>query len=479
MKKAIVSKREFRASVKLITLTLLFLLILHIFSTKFQASAQSTIEAELSAMAGQMIRLVGFEGFGTYQISQAVADKRGRFVLTYSEKDIGMGYLESEDRQPFFVVLSGENIKIKGEHFSILESLQYEEGTENILFAQYASEHPKRNQALRAWNFLEKIYESDTLFSDAVKARQMIQKEIERLNHEDSAFLANLDKESYVSWFLPTRKLVSSVSYIAQYKTEDVPSAIEAFRNLDHTDQRFYKSGLFKDAIEAHYWLIENMGQPLDTVFKEMNISTDHLIDNLISDEKKFNMVTDFLFDLMERRSLFKSSEYLALKILNETSCTVDDDLAKQLETYRAMKIGNTATDIIFTGDTYKSGKKFTDAKKLSELDSDHYLIVFGATWCPKCTQEIPEIARHYNKWKSKGVEVIFISLDVEKEKFLDFSKKLPFISTCDYKRWKGKTVKEYHVFATPLMYLLGSKREILLRPNTVNQVDAWVDWYL
>jgi hypothetical protein len=28
-------------------------------------------------------------------------------------------------------------------------------------------------------------------------------------------------------------------------------------------------------------------------------------------------------------------------------------------------------------------------------------------------------------------------------------------------------------------MYLLDAKREILLRPNSVKQVDAWVDWYL
>jgi hypothetical protein len=28
-------------------------------------------------------------------------------------------------------------------------------------------------------------------------------------------------------------------------------------------------------------------------------------------------------------------------------------------------------------------------------------------------------------------------------------------------------------------MFLLNNKREILLRPNSVKQMDAWVDWYL
>jgi hypothetical protein len=110
---------------------------------------------------------------------------------------------------------------------------------------------------------------------------------------------------------------------------------------MDYTDPRLYKSGLLQDVIESHFWLIENSGRSLDSVFIEMNISIDHLIDNIATDEKKFNEITGYLFKLLERRSLFGSSEYLALKVLNEVSCTIDKDLAAQLESYRAMKPGN------------------------------------------------------------------------------------------------------------------------------------------
>jgi hypothetical protein len=34
-------------------------------------------------------------------------------------------------------------------------------------------------------------------------------------------------------------------------------------------------------------------------------------------------------------------------------------------------------------------------------------------------------------------------------------------------------------VFGTPTLFLLDKKREILLRPLSVKQVDAWVDWVL
>jgi hypothetical protein len=38
---------------------------------------------------------------------------------------------------------------------------------------------------------------------------------------------------------------------------------------------------------------------------------------------------------------------------------------------------------------------------------------------------------------------------------------------------------QDYYVFGTPTFYLLDNKREILLRPTSINQIDAWVDWYL
>jgi hypothetical protein len=81
---------------------------------------------------------------------------------------------------------------------------------------------------------------------------------------EDADFIDQLPEKSYVKWFLPTRKLISSVRTIAQYRTEEIPASIAAYRALDYTDKRLYKSGLFKDAIESHFWLLENSGRSLD-----------------------------------------------------------------------------------------------------------------------------------------------------------------------------------------------------------------------
>jgi thiol-disulfide isomerase/thioredoxin len=440
--------------------------------------AQYTITGDFPPLAGQQVRLVGFEGFGIYTIDSTTVSGNGQFVLKYNSKDRGMGYMAAKDNKACFVVLANEDIRLKGEVFSVPERTVCLSGKENQLFAKYAVEYPKRQQTLSAWDYLVKIYQTDSLFLKHKEPRKAIEGEIQRINNEDKDFLGNIDPKSYVSWYLPTRKLVSSVSNVAQYKTEEIPSTIAAFRKLDYTDKRLYKSGLYKDVIDSHYWLLENMGQPLDTVFKEMNISTDYLIACLSNDEKKFNEITKYLFNLLEQRSLFQASEYLALKALTQNSCTLNDNLANQMESYRAMKKGNTAPDIVFTGDVFKNGTIMKTPNRLSEVEAANKIVVFGAGWCPKCREELPLIQQMYAKWRSKGVDVVFVSLDTDKESYEIFTKSFPFISLCDYKKWETQSAKDYYVFATPTFFLLDNYQKIILRPNSVGQIDAWVDFY-
>lgn len=439
----------------------------------------ATIEGNFNSLNGSEIRLEGFKGLNTYEISSTSIDEKGNFKFNYSKEDYGVGFLQSTDGQPLFIILSGEDIFIEGEALSATTTIRVTKGQENQWFEQYAKEQPKREQALSAWDYLEKIYKEDPLFSNHIVPKEAIQTEKQRIKAEEATFLIDLTQDSYVQWFLPIRKLVGSVSTVAQYRTEELPETIQAFRNLDYTDSRLYKSGLFKDALESHFWLLENSGKSLDAVFAEMQHSIDAMMVNLLKDEEKLNEVTGYLFNLLERHSLLQASEYLALKVLNQSSCTINSDLAKQLESYRAMKKGNLAPDIVFAKAHNAPGYTNKLPKKLSEIKSSYTVVVFGSSWCPKCAEEIPGIAHHYPKWKAKDVEVVFVSLDEEEATFREFVKDFPFISTCDFKKWESDTVQDYYVFATPSLFLLDSEHKIVLKPHSVQQMDAWVDWVL
>ncbi len=439
-------------------------------------SAQ-TIEGQFKLLPRQEIRLEGFNGFGSYIIAKDSTDANGNFKLNYTKDDIGMGFLLSADDKPYIILLTGEKVVIKGEAPSYLETIVISKGKENQKFVQYATEQPKREQILSAWRFLDKNYRQDPLLANASKAKVDIVSEIVRLNEEEATFLADLPSTSYVKWFLPIRKLVSNVSLVAQYYPEDIPQTREAFRGINYAERKLYKSGLFREAIENHVWFIENCSGDLEDVFKELNHSIDIIINQLTENEALFNEVTDFLFNLLEKRSLFTSAEYLAQRVLNESSCTVTDNVAKQLEAYRKMAVGATVPDIYFGEFTYfPEGVK---ADKMSELKSDYFLLVFAAGWCPHCNEELPKIAKQYDEWKQKGVEVILVSLDENGNDFAKFAAPLPFISTTDFKKWDSQAALEYFVYGTPTYFLVDKQFTLLLRPKNADHVKAWIDYRL
>lgn len=442
--------------------------------------SQNTLQVEFKDCGHQHFKLLAYNGFETYVIDSTLATINGNFEMSYEKEDYGMAYLISENQKTFMVVLNEDDaLELKGESLANPGSIDILQGEENQIFEQYSKEYPRREQVLSAWDYLEKIYTKDSLFSVYEIPKQAIADEKKRIKAEDSLFLVNLPPNSYMSWYLPIRKLISSTPTIAQYRTEEIPAAIATYRSIDYTDPRVYKSGLLADMIDSHFWLIENSGLSLDSVYIEMNNSIDQILDNLSNDEKKFNEITQYLFHLLEKRSLYPSSEYLALKVLSQNACSLNDDLAKQLELYRAMKIGNIAPNIEFNGDVIRKAHLIDSIKSLKDIHAKYKLIIFGASWCPQCAKELSQLIPIYNKWKANDVEVLFVSLDTEENLFRNLASLLPFTSVCDYKKWETQAAQDYYVFASPSLFLLDENNKILLRPSSVKQMDAWVDYYL
>jgi hypothetical protein len=73
---------------------------------------------------------------------------------------------------------------------------------------------------------------------------------------------------------------------------------------------------------------------------------------------------------------------------------------------------------------------------------------------------------------------LVNISLETNKEQFGKYTNKLKFISFSDYNKWNSKAAKDYYVFGTPTLFLLDSNNQIILRPNSIKQLESWIDMY-
>jgi thiol-disulfide isomerase/thioredoxin len=443
------------------------------------AANGQTLTGNFAQLANQTITLEGSNGLTTYTIGSTKADEKGNFTLSYSGEDYGIAFLSGEDKKPFVVILEQEGVKLEGQVLTDASSIRILEGKENRWFEQYTQEQGKREQALSAWGYLQNLYQSDPYFTKQQAPNQAIQTELLRIQKEDEAFIGSLPPDSFVRWFLPIRKLVSSVGAVAQYRTAELPQTIAAFRGMDYADPRLAKSGLFRDVFESQFWLLENSGGSLEENYKKMEVSLDAILTSLEKDELRYNEVVAYVVELLERRSLIQAAEYLALKVLQQKKVALQPRLARQLEGYRAMKVGALVPEIQFVGDILLQGKPVAYPTRLTEVTAPYRLVIVGASWCPACSEAMAELIPLYEKWNGHGLEAIFVSLDTDPKAFQAYSEGMPFIAFSDYKKWDTQVVQDYYVSSSPSFYLIDKAGKLLLRPQSVKQLDAWVDWKL
>jgi thiol-disulfide isomerase/thioredoxin len=136
------------------------------------------------------------------------------------------------------------------------------------------------------------------------------------------------------------------------------------------------------------------------------------------------------------------------------------DDVEKsafenRMASYDAMKEGKIAPNIAFE-----------DQTSMYDMKSEKTLIVFWASWCPHCTEEMPKV----NEWAKDHLDtkVIAISLDDNKAEYDLAIKQLPNLSHhTDLKKWNGKAAKDYFVYGTPTYILLDSQKKIIKKVSS------------
>lgn len=91
-------------------------------------------------------------------------------------------------------------------------------------------------------------------------------------------------------------------------------------------------------------------------------------------------------------------------------------------------------------------------------------LVDFWATWCGPCVAELPNVIAAYEKYHSKGFEVVGISLDESEERLKAFiaEHKMTWPQYFDGKKWQNNVSTKYGVNSIPATYLLDRDGRII-----------------
>ena len=428
-----------------------------------------TLTGNLKHHAGQHISLTGYNYYDSYELAKTKIDSLGNFTLNYPKKNYnGMGVLKTQDNSSFVLILTEPDIVLNGSHLTEPDSLQFANSRANTNFINYAKHQGLFKQALSAWSYLQQLYNKEMLFNKQKQAIKRIKKEQTRIQQEDAAFITNLDKDSYLRWFIPYRKLVQDMPAIVRNETQRIPEAIQQFRTTDFNHPNFKTSGLFKELIEGHYLLLENMGQSLDSVYTQMNISTSYLVNNLKENPPLLKKTSKELFTYFEKRSLFKVAAHLSTTLIQDHQDVLDEAMRSKMERYVTLKVGNTAPNV-----------QLAEGKTLKSINNN-ILLIFGSAECHHCTEANKELLAFYPQWQEKGnIEVVYISIDTDKALYTEEYSQYPWQTYCNYKGWDTQAAKDYFVDATPSYFLLDKDLKILMHPRNLEHVNTWVDYRL
>ena len=100
----------------------------------------------------------------------------------------------------------------------------------------------------------------------------------------------------------------------------------------------------------------------------------------------------------------------------------------------------------------------------ISELKGHYVLIDFWASWCGPCRRENPNVVALYNKYHPKGFEIMGVSLDSNRDKWIQAieADKLTWNHISDLKGWQSVAAQTYMVSSIPQTILIDPQGKIV-----------------
>ena len=153
-------------------------------------------------------------------------------------------------------------------------------------------------------------------------------------------------------------------------------------------------------------------------------------------------------------------------RILDMTSEDYKADKTVQRIIARIEAVENVAIGKDFVDITMENPEGETISLSDYAGKGEYVFIDFWAAWCGPCINEMPNVVEAYKKYKGKGLEIVGVSLDQDKEMWIQGIKELEMTwpQMSDLKLWESEAVELYGFRGIPHTVLLDKEGKIIAK---------------
>lgn len=429
-----------------------FVIVLIIFCLPIFVSAQCVFSGKINGYSFGRLYICEQFGDDSKVIETITTNANGEFLFNFTNQQVGLYRIHADNKDYFDIIYSGENIRLETSIRNMKSSMKILESAENQQLYAYVSQAELADYKIGILRELVKIYPQGEFLTTAEK----------ELNKENALVNTCLDKaikqkngtfaNRYLSYF-------KEINFNISESTEKKMNFLS--RNFPMNDLELLNSNAY------HHFIVSYLKKYEPS---EYSNAVREILDYLKQGNQEiFSKMFDYILTGFE--SMGRYDDLYQLSIEYGNSCSTDGNLKTRVKSYTDLRIGAKAPD--FEIETI-DGEDIV----LSQMKSDYTLVIFWATWCENCKEEIPRINEAMPLFNRAKVDIIAISIDEEEADIKKYVKNnsISFKVASDLLGWEGKIVTNYAVYATPSMFIVDKNMNIVAKPITGEQLFTEVE---
>ncbi len=439
--------------IKNIILTLLMLFSISLFSQAKAQTLKGTIKVQ--RQANKDVFLYKTEGKYKYKIDSVKVQQNGVFV--FNTKALPKGYYKialSNENNIMDIIINPKETLVSIEYTQVRleKGVKVIQSQENKALWEYKEKEAETQKTIKALQQQRGQFRSQ---GNEVKVNEMTneitKKEKELFNHVQG--IINRYPNTFFSQVMVAGK-------------SDNPSEKEKyFDDLSFTNENFIRSNVYANRFQDY--IIKHSGHTEVGYYN----AVDDIMNKAKANDKVFEFALYNLLDGFYGSGLEDVATYIMEEYFYGEACgdiEINDLLRQKAELIKNLQIGNIPPDF-----TIKNNYGEEVNLKNTCANNTYTIIMFWATHCPHCMRDLPGFVPVYNEYKSKGLEVIAVALDVNPTKWKTTVEEKGFNwqNVSQFKNYQSPVCKDYKINKTPSWFVLDKNMQIVAKPKGKQEV--------